>query len=215
MDKNPINYFLEGKMNTLKKKYQYIPDTIRELDSIFDLKPTGKPEELDIFMAVNDTIDHLSNYVGCRSAYTRGTTNPDDADLYASNSDPFTMIQNGVFEKIVARCANAVATDSNADATDSNPVATDSNPVATEDPNASFILRLTVKTNEVPVIELDTFDCFEVLINRDVVFKVTNTLPIGHPSNPTSRTLVDCQVKPWAARQQLKRKREEEEKTIE
>jgi len=58
----------------------------------------------------------------------------------------------------------------------------------------AFILRLSLKTDEVPIITLDTYDASEVLVNRDVIFNVVNIFPVGHESNPTKRTLVDCKV---------------------
>ena len=58
----------------------------------------------------------------------------------------------------------------------------------------SFILRLNLNTDAVDVIQLDTYDVSEVLINRDVVFNVISIYPVGHKYNPTDRILVDCVV---------------------
>lgn len=58
----------------------------------------------------------------------------------------------------------------------------------------SFILRLSIQTDEVPFFCLDTHSMSEVLINRGVVFDLANIYLAGHELNPTKRTLVDCIV---------------------
>ena len=58
----------------------------------------------------------------------------------------------------------------------------------------SFILRLSLKTDEVPVIKMETYDMSEVLIDRNVYFHIVDIYPVGHELNPTQRNIVDCKV---------------------